>query len=173
MLLQASHRLLLRGRSFRLRIIGDGPEQATLLKMTEDLGLSEMTTFAGFLPIESVRSELASVAAVVVPSICEDVAPVTILEQMMQGNLVIASEIGGLAELVNGDGLKFPAGNIDALASCMRRVLDDPALATDLRLRAKARALLTFNEERMLGEHALIYATLIRVIGSQKVACVR
>ena len=45
---------------------------------------------------------------------------------MIPGALVIASDIGGLGEEVSGFGLKFPAGDFHALASCMRRVADEP-----------------------------------------------
>ena len=61
-----------------------------------------------------------------IPSVWEEVAPLVALEQMMQGALVIASDIGGLGEEVSGFGLKFPAGDFHALASCMRRVADEP-----------------------------------------------
>ncbi|MGA7622674.1 MAG: hypothetical protein WB630_03205 [Candidatus Acidiferrales bacterium] len=49
-------------------------------------------------------------------------------EQMMQSRLLVASDIGGLGDMVDGVGLKFPAGDAAALAARMRQALDDPAM---------------------------------------------
>jgi glycosyltransferase involved in cell wall biosynthesis len=98
---------------------------------------------------------------VVMPSVWEDVAPLAASELLMQGHLVIASDIGGLGEIVDGAGLKFPAGDSDALESCMRQVLDNPRMASELRLKARQRGIEVFSEKRMVEEHALLYRTLI------------
>lgn len=79
----------------------------------------------------------------------------------MQGQLVIASDIGGLGEIVDGAGLRFPAGDADALESCMRQVLESPKLASELRLKARQRGVEVFSEKRMLEEHANLYQSLV------------
>lgn len=160
-LLEASHKLLATGHAFRLTVIGDGPELNALLKMADDLGIRGSTDFAGSLPPARVSQTLTDVTAIVLPSACEDVAPLTAIEQMAQRNLIIASDIGGLGEIVDGEGLKFRAGDADALASRMRQALDEPELAESLRQRASARALQFFSEERMLKEHVRVYRELV------------
>jgi glycosyltransferase involved in cell wall biosynthesis len=95
--------------------------------------------------------------AAVMPSIWQDVAPLASIEHMMNGRLLVASDIGGLAELVDGVGLKFPAGDSEALADCLRRLLENPQLGRDLRRNATARARQLFNEERTLREHLRAY----------------
>jgi glycosyltransferase involved in cell wall biosynthesis len=105
---------------------------------------------------------MQGVSAVVMPSICEDVSPLAAMEQLMEGRLLIASDIGGLGQIVDGVGLKFPAGDADALASCMRELLQNPSRAVALRQQARHRALQTFTKDRMVEEHARLYSRLLR-----------
>ena len=71
------------------------------------------------------------------PSMCEDVSPLVAIEQMMQNRLLIASDIGGMGEMVDGVGLKFPPGDVEALAACMRQAVENPALAAELASRGR------------------------------------
>lgn len=160
-LLIASKKLSQNGFSFRLRIVGDGSERAELERMTDQLGLRGQTEFVGAVPLAAVAGLIAEATAVVMPSVWEDVAPLAASELLMQGHLVIASDIGGLGEIVDGAGLRFPAGNSDALEACMRQVLDNPKMASELRLKARQRGIEIFSEKRMVEEHALLYQTLI------------
>ncbi len=80
----------------------------------------------------------------------------------MRGRLVIASEIGGLSEIVGNTGLCFPAGNADALAERMKTVLRVPALSDSMGQQARQRALHLFARHRMIEEHAGIYAELLQ-----------
>jgi glycogen(starch) synthase len=156
-LLRASRELVSKGYDFRLRIVGDGPEGSNLENLAKEYGLSDRTEFVGSVQASNIPQALKGVAAIVMPSICEDVAPLAAMEQMMQGRLLIASDIGGLGLIVDGQGLKFPPGDAKALASCMRQVLDDPSLAAVLGKRGRIRALQTFTRDQMVEEHARVY----------------
>lgn len=100
---------------------------------------------------------LRDVSVVVMPSLCEETAGLAAMEQMMRGRLVIASKIGGLAEVVENTGLTFPAGNTEALAEAMKSVLRDPAIIETLGRKARDRARLLFLRARMVEEHARVY----------------
>jgi glycosyltransferase involved in cell wall biosynthesis len=159
-LLRAARGLAQRGYSFQLKIAGDGPERRHLESMASEWGLLERTTFLGTVPGDAIPALLSAVTAVVMPSIWEDVAPLAASEQLMQGNVLIASDIGGLGELVGDAGLKFPAGDDNALQSCMRRVIDEPSLVDELRVRARRRGLEVFQESRMVADHVRLYQSL-------------
>ena len=107
MLLRASRQLSQHGYDFRIKIVGDGPERPALEPMAEILGLKDRIEFLGSVDNEAISSLLAEVTAVIRPSVCEEVAGLVAIEQMMQGHLIIASDIGGLAEIVDGVRLKF------------------------------------------------------------------
>jgi glycogen(starch) synthase len=161
-LLRAAAELSHLGRDFQLKILGDGPERLNLEKMAQELDIAARTQFTGSVPIEKIHSVLADVTTVVMPSVCEDVAPLVAIEQMMQGRLVIGSDIGGLGETTNGFGLKFPPGDAKALAACMRRILDEPELAEQMGKKAQQHAIRTFSEQRMIEDHMRLYQELLR-----------
>jgi glycosyltransferase involved in cell wall biosynthesis len=160
-LLQASRCLVSEGFQFRLRIVGDGPERSNLEKLAQDYGLADHIEFVGPVVASAIEQTLRGVSVIVMPSVWEDVAPLVAMEQMMEGRLLIASDIGGLGLIVDGNGLKFPAGDAKALASCMRQVLVDPSSAMALAKRGRERATQIFTRDRMVEEHARLYFQLI------------
>ena len=83
---------------------------------------------------------LARLDALVLPSVWLENSPLAIEEAFAGGVPVIASDLGGMAESVRHevDGLRFPAGDADALSRCLRRLIDEPGLNSH-RLRAGIR----------------------------------
>lgn len=156
-LLHASSQLAERGFDFRVKILGDGPERQSLENISQQLGLGGRVEFLGSVPLERVSETLGRIDAIVMPSICEEVAGLTAIEQMMRGHLVIASGIGGLCEVVADTGLTFPPGNAGALANCMRRVLENPGTVAEFGNAARSRALALFTKDRMVERHVSIY----------------
>jgi glycosyltransferase involved in cell wall biosynthesis len=126
-----------------LRVVGDGPLLAELQQRAEGLPV----TFVGALSRDRLAREDAAAAVAVFPSVRaasgdQDGLPVALLEALAAGCPVVASDLPGLDEaVVDGkSGLLFPAGDADALADALRRVLDDPATAAELSAGASARA---------------------------------
>lgn len=161
-LLEAACRLRERGYDFHLKFIGDGPERTRLERKVLQSGLCRQVTFMGPLSGELLREATADLVAVVMPSIMEETAGLAAIEQMMRGRLVIASDIGGLGEIVGEAGLKFSAGDPQQLASCMQRVLDKPYLANEIGTRARRRSLELFSESRTIDEHLALYQGVLR-----------
>lgn len=156
-LLKAAHHLAKEGRMFAVRLIGDGPERAMLEGLIRRDHLENHVTITGYLRGQKLTEALSDVRVVVMPSVWEETAGLAAIEQMMRGRLVIASKIGGLAEIVGPTGLCFAPGSTDALAECMRRVLQEPGLIDALGYEARMRALSLFARPRMLDEHARLY----------------
>jgi glycosyltransferase involved in cell wall biosynthesis len=155
--LRAANELSQLGYDFRLLIVGGGPVRRALEILCAELGLTEKTEFTGSVSPLEVATILSESTAVVIPSVWEEVAGLVALEQMMQGILVIASDIGGLGEELNCFGLRFPAGDSHALALCMRRVADDPEIGVELREKARQHASDNYTEGRMVNEHLRLY----------------
>ena len=157
-LLDAARLLKSRRCVFRLIIVGDGPERESLQKMALDASLYPEVSFKGFHSGIGLQDLLADVTAIVVPSIWEEAAPLSALEQMMQGRLIIASDLGGLAEQIGDTGLRFEAGNSRALADLMQNIVANPGSTTKFEWRARERAMNLYSIDRMLQE----YQTLLR-----------
>lgn len=114
----------------RLLVVGDG-EQADVLKaLCRDLGLDARVTFLGRIDNQAIRSVYDQLDTLVVPSIWPENSPVTISEAMASGLPVLASDIGGMRELVNDGvtGFLVPPGDSEALADRIARLLAEPHL---------------------------------------------
>lgn len=78
----------------------------------------------------------------------------------MRGRLVIASDIGGLAEIVGDTGMKFPAGDSKALAACMKTAIENSGIIEQTGALARIRAQKEFKRSRMVNEHVAIYESV-------------
>jgi glycosyltransferase involved in cell wall biosynthesis len=168
LILDAAKHLQREGYNFRVKFIGDGPEQTALKDLTTRLDLAKYVEFTGFVIGPAFTAAMRDVAAVLMPSVWEETAGLAAIEQMMRGRLVIASDVGGLGEVVNGCGLRFPAGNTEALAQCMRTVLDHPEKITENGNMARRRAKNLFGERRMVQEHFELYCQIVPRVGRSK-----
>ena len=95
------------------------------------------------LPPKRVGEALAAIDVLVVPSTWPENSPLTIHEAFLTGTPVIASDLGGMAELVRDgeNGLLFPAGDARALASCLTRLAAKPVLRAHLSRRTAVRSI--------------------------------
>jgi glycosyltransferase involved in cell wall biosynthesis len=160
-LLEAA-RLLKQGvEAFELILIGDGPERGPLEEWTRQSGLQNSVTFMGELTGPSLEQAVRRAAVLVMPSVWEETAGLSAIEQMMRGRPVIAAEIGGLSEVVGDAGLKFAPGDSQALASCIQRVIGDPVLAASLGAAARRRAMGVFTRDCMTRNHVALYRELL------------
>ena len=112
--------------------------------------LSSNAEYVGMKQGNELRQLLLGARAVVAPSLCYENQPFSITEAFAAGKPVIASDLGGMTELVkNGErGILVPPGDVEALAEAMRWM-------NDHRLKAKE-----------MGENARQYA--IREHSAQK-----
>lgn len=114
-------------------VAGDGPMKEALHREVRALGLEERVRFLGAQPRSKVLALMRRAWAVLVPSIpvhgVVEATSMAALEAMALGAPVVASHLGGLAEIIRHgeNGLLFPPGNPEALAVTLKR-LEDPAL---------------------------------------------
>jgi glycosyltransferase involved in cell wall biosynthesis len=149
------------GVAFHLSFIGDGPERVRLRELVSRFELDDFVSFTGDLRDAALREAAGKIAAVVMPSIWEETAGLSAIEQMMRSGVVIASDIGGLGEVVDDAGLKFPPRDSEALATCLRRLIDDPSLLASLGSAARARAARYFRHETMVEGHFDVYQKVL------------
>lgn len=132
----------LKRRSLCVAVIGGEPdaesdrmtdEMARLHALRASLGIEDVVTFLGKRDQDTLQYYYSAAMAVVVPSHYESFGLVA-LEAMACGRPVVASETGGLAFLVrdNETGFHVPAGDPQALADRLRRLVEDEVLRTRL-----------------------------------------
>jgi len=156
-LLQAASQLKAMGLDFRLTLIGNGPEHASLERLAGQLHLADRVRFLGLLPQAELESALAGATAIVMPSLGGEVFGLVAAENMARGHLLIVSDLGALVEVVGDAGLVFRVGDADALAAQLARVLQSPRFAEDLRRRAFRRSFDFFSQKRMIQNHIAAY----------------
>lgn len=123
------------GVAARLWIFGTGPAQQALKGLVGQRGLMNVEFF-GHLEEGALREKLAACRCVVQPSIWYENNPHSVLEAFAMARPVIASEIGGLPELVaHGEtGLLVPPGDPGRLRDAIRLLCEDRPLAHKLGL---------------------------------------
>ena len=144
LILQAAQKLQAAGYNFRIKFVGDGPEREKLQAQAVQLGIKERVEFTGFLTGDLLQTLLAAVTAV--PVDLGGTAGLAAIEQMMRGRLVIASNIGGLGEVVDDCGLRFPMGDLEGLTACMRTVLEHPEIVEQMGLPQNRKAIFLCRE---------------------------
>lgn len=108
----------------RLTIAGDG-EVDRAKRMVKEFHLETTVDVHGWMPKSEVRQLLASAKVLVLPSRNEG-QPMAILEAMAQGLCVIATNVGGIPEMLrDGCGILVDSDNVDQLASAMAFVIAD------------------------------------------------
>jgi glycosyltransferase involved in cell wall biosynthesis len=118
-----------------------------LRQRTEALGLSGVVRFLG--RVTPVAAAIERVPVVVVPSLGEGFGMVA-LEAMERGRAVIASDVGGLPEIVvHGEtGLIVPKADPDALAAAIVDLVGNPVSAAVMGAAGRERACAVFSQER-------------------------
>jgi glycosyltransferase involved in cell wall biosynthesis len=159
LLLDAVQQLRDEGYKFKLKVIGNGPEQESLEKLAA--GLDGDVDFLGYAPGGRLEELLADVSTVVMPSLAGEVFGLVAAENMLRGKLVVVSDIGALCEVVGDTGLIFTTGSVSDLASCMRQVLDKPLLASTLGSAARSRIMRVFSQDDMIQGHVSVYQEAI------------
>ena len=112
-----------------LAIAGDGPDLPDLRRRVAELGLDGRVRFLGPLDRDRVLTLFRAADASLLTSSWENF-PHTVVEALAVGTPVIATAVGGVPELVRDgeNGLLVSAGDRDALAAAVRRVIGEPGL---------------------------------------------
>lgn len=119
-----------------LTIIGTGPEENKLRKLSAELAVDRQVTFAGQKSGTALAEILNQHCVLVVPSRWAEPFGIVALEGIACGCIVVGSAKGGLQEAIGPCGLIFENGNVAALAAQLKRVLVDPNSLTGLRRNA-------------------------------------
>ena len=125
-LLRAIAALRERGIEVELTLVGDGPLKGWIEGEISRLGLKDQVLLTGEVSAEEVNSYLVAADIFCLSSFSEGL-PVAIMEAMAIGVPVVSTYIAGIPELaIDGKtALTVPAGNVDALAEALARMITD------------------------------------------------
>jgi len=148
LLIEAAHRLAVKGINFELVLAGDGDLRAELARLIAQFGLDKRVRITGWIDSDQVREEILAARGLVLPSFIEGL-PVVIMEAMALRRPVLTTYVGGIPELVQPgtNGWLFPAGDVNELAAAMEDFLSRSA--EELRVMGEA------GHTRVLERHSI------------------
>jgi sugar transferase (PEP-CTERM/EpsH1 system associated) len=140
----------------QLVLIGEGPERAALERLAGELEIRGDVQFTGHR--DDVPELLRGLDVFVLPSVSEGMSN-TLLEAMATGIAVLASDVGGNSEIIEGErsGLLFRSGDIEGAAAQLRRLIESSELRRSLGRGGAERVRQTFSMEAMLQRYEALY----------------
>ncbi|MBW1971452.1 MAG: glycosyltransferase [Deltaproteobacteria bacterium] len=119
-------------------IIGEGEEKSKLIKIANDLEVLDFFFFAGQKAHEEIPLWMNASDLFVLPSLSEGL-PNVVLEALSTGLPVIASNVGGINEVITEEvnGLLFKPGDPEDLAKAILRVVKNPSLFNNMKKNAR------------------------------------
>ncbi len=143
-------------RNVQFVILGTGPLSASLEEQAKNSGLDDRVHFLGFR--RNIFDYLAHIDGLLMPSLHEGL-PYTLLEAMSLGRAVLASDVGGLAEVVEHGktGLLFPSRDPQAIAHACRMLVENDELTGRLGNAAAQAQREQYTLEAMLAKYLDIY----------------
>jgi glycosyltransferase involved in cell wall biosynthesis len=142
-----------------LAVLGDGDQRQHLEALAHQLDIAHRVHFTGWWgDVASAMSDLDVVAL----SSKNEGTPVALIEALAAARPVVASDVGGVRHVVrDGDsGSLVPAGDSDALARALEKLLRDPALRRRFGIAGRDRAVTEFGSARFVAEMAQLYDEL-------------
>lgn len=158
---QKSIDLLIEGMSqlpeVHLMVVGDGSNREALEQLAHTRGVADQVEFVGW--VDDARPYVAAFDVFVLPSRAESF-PLSIIEAMLAGTPVVATNVGSVAEaVIDGQtGLLVPPNDVGALVGAIRTVLSDDVLRTRLISSARRHAEENFTADAMSTAYAALWS---------------
>ncbi|HEY5192258.1 MAG TPA: glycosyltransferase [Solirubrobacteraceae bacterium] len=146
--------------SLQVLMVGDGPERVALERLAGELRVVDTVRFLGS------RSDVSDILrALDVAVCCSDFegSPLAVMEYMDAALPVVATEVGGVPDLIEPDvhGLLVPPRNPSALAHAIAELLRDPARARSMGARGQERRRAEFDIDVLVHRLEDLYLELL------------
>lgn len=149
-------------KDVKLILIGDGPARDALQKISQNYNLDNFVTFEGSILPEEVLNQLMNAWISVLPSRMDN-CPFAIIESIGSGIPVIASNVGGIPEIIRDgvDGFLVPPKNPIILAQRIIQLLKNPDLHKEMSINALQRFEEKFELTELINQQADWFEALI------------
>ena len=144
-------------KNFNVLIVGDGDLRSELEMQSAELGLSEIVHFIGY------RKDLARIYAdldIVALSSLNEGLPVSIIEAMSSGKVVVSTKVGGVPNLISDceTGFLCPPKDPVEFSSALAKAIDQQATWDVIGKKARESAISRFHVSRLLANIDELYS---------------
>jgi glycosyltransferase involved in cell wall biosynthesis len=150
------------GLKANLTIVGEGQQKEALTALTRALGIEEHVKFEGFVPYSNMPQYYKRCEVFCFPTLGEPFGK-AVIEAMACGKPVIATNVGGTAEIIQDkvDGLLVPPSNPEAIALQITRLVEDKNERRRLGERARETAVNRFSWSTIAEKYHQLYSGLL------------
>lgn len=146
----------------KLVLVGDGPLLEELQQQVRELHIEQSVLFFGYQDPSNIANFLRKFTVFLMPSLSEGLG-LSLIEAMSAGTPVIATEVGGMLDVVqDGTGLLVPPNDSYSIAKQVNWILDHPEEARALGERGKASVLQRFHSRTMVEQIREVYSRVAR-----------
>ncbi len=152
-------------KDINLHIAGSGEFETFLKQQAKNNNLTNVS-FLGYMNKEQLSEEYSHCIATIVPSKWFEIFGLTNIESFIYGKPVIASNIGGIPEIVenNKTGLLFEPQNIQQLKECILKYKNNPDLVIEHGENAYNKALNDYNQDKYYEKLIKVYEETINSV---------
>jgi glycosyltransferase involved in cell wall biosynthesis len=173
-LLDAFAELAVREPRAILACAGDGPLAEPLRARSAAAGLEDRVRWLGTL--DDMPTFYAALDVCVLNSTREGL-PLSLLEAMAFGVPIVATDVGGVGELLEGDaGVLVPPSQPSVLATELASLANDPTRAQTVGRRGETKVRAEYSVDRMADDYVALYRSLVRRrlprVGMESAQCV-
>jgi glycosyltransferase involved in cell wall biosynthesis len=155
--------------SYRLRLVGGGPDRDALEQLATSKGAAQRVEFAGAVSSQEIPQAFAEMDVMALPSLTrrnwKEQFGRVLIEAMACETPVIGSDSGEIPNVIGDAGLVTPEGDATALAAAIARLGSDPALRVDLARRGRQRVLERFTQEQVARRIVALYHEVLNGAG--------
>lgn len=157
-ILRAFHHLYLQRNDIKLILAGDGPCHEKLAAEVKKLGLDQVVLLPG--KVDQV-SDYYAVADVYVQSSHREAMPMSVLEALAAGLPIISTDVGGLHDVVKGNGILCPDYDGEAIYQAMKRLLFMSSGERKLMIRGSQNISKNYSSDKMAKRYESVYCEVI------------
>jgi glycosyltransferase involved in cell wall biosynthesis len=143
--------------ALNLVLVGEGPEKSELKMLAKMLNVSERIFFLGTRT--DIPEVLSAFDVFILPSLTEALS-ISVLEAMAVCKPVVASDVGGLGEIVSDweNGFLVPPGDVDALAQAIATIIKNVDISKRMGMNGRLIVQQGFSVDRMISDYINLYS---------------
>ena len=142
----------------RFVIIGDGPEKGSLAAYADSIGVAAKVFFCGW--VRDIEEAYADLDIVALTSINEG-TPLSLIEALASARPVIATDAGGVRDVVGNAGILTDRDDEVAFAKGLAGLIDQPSRRAEIGIRGRSGVMDRFSAKKLLAQTEKIYEELL------------